>query len=42
MDNVQNCDEKKTKINSVAWIRERIIPTERPPFVGEVSANFCC
>jgi hypothetical protein len=27
--------------NSVAWVRERIIPTERPPLVGEVSANFC-
>jgi hypothetical protein len=28
--------------NSVAWVRERTIPTERPPFVTEVSANFCC
>jgi hypothetical protein len=27
--------------NSVALVRERTIPTERPPFVGEVSANFC-
>jgi hypothetical protein len=27
--------------NSVALVRERIIPTERPPLVGEVSANFC-
>jgi hypothetical protein len=26
--------------NSVAWARERIIPTEQPPLVGEVSANF--
>jgi hypothetical protein len=26
--------------NSVAWVRERIIPIERPPFVGEVSVNF--
>jgi hypothetical protein len=25
----------------MAWVRERTIPTERPPFVGEVSANFC-
>jgi hypothetical protein len=25
--------------NSVAWVRERTIPTERPPIVGEVSAN---
>ena len=29
------------KLNSVALIRERTIPTERPPPVGEVSANFC-
>jgi hypothetical protein len=27
--------------NSVALVRERTIPTERPPFVGEVNANFC-
>jgi hypothetical protein len=27
--------------NSVAWVRERNIPTERPPLVGEVSANLC-
>jgi hypothetical protein len=26
--------------NSVALFRERTIPTERPPHVGEVSANF--
>jgi hypothetical protein len=25
----------------VALVRERTIPTERPPPVGEVSANFC-
>jgi hypothetical protein len=25
----------------VAWVRKRTIPTERPPLVGEVSANFC-
>jgi hypothetical protein len=31
----------KTKLNSVAWVRERTRPTERPPPVGEVSANFC-
>ena len=28
-------------INSVALVREGTIPTERPPSVGEVSANFC-
>ena len=27
--------------NSVALVRKRSIPTERPPPVGEVSANFC-
>jgi hypothetical protein len=27
--------------NSVAVARKRTIPTERPPLVGEVSANFC-
>ena len=26
---------------SVALVRERTIPTERPPPFGEVSANFC-
>jgi hypothetical protein len=26
--------------NSMALVRERTIPTERPPPVGEVSANF--
>jgi hypothetical protein len=31
----------KTKIlNSVASVRERTIPTERPPLFGEVSAIF--
>ena len=28
--------------NSVALVRERTIPTERPPPVGEVIANFTC
>jgi hypothetical protein len=31
----------KLKLNSMALVRERTIPTERPPPVGEVSANFC-
>jgi hypothetical protein len=30
----------KLKLNSVACVRERTIPTERPPFVVEVSANL--
>ena len=29
-----------TKLNSMALVRERTIPTERPPPVGEVGANF--
>jgi hypothetical protein len=29
-----------TKKNSVDLVRRRCIPTERPPLVGEVSANF--
>jgi hypothetical protein len=33
--------QHKLKLNSVALVRERTIPTERPPPVGEVSANFC-
>jgi uncharacterized caspase-like protein len=28
------------KKNTTVCVRERTIPTERPPFVGEVSANF--
>jgi hypothetical protein len=31
----------KTKLNFMVWVRERTIPTERPPLVGEVIANFC-
>jgi hypothetical protein len=27
--------------NSRAFLRERTIPTERPPLVGEISADFC-
>jgi hypothetical protein len=33
--------KEKQLTNSVALVRERTIPTERPPHVGEVSANFC-
>jgi hypothetical protein len=29
----------KTKLNSMVWVREWTIPTERPPLVGEVIAN---
>jgi hypothetical protein len=31
----------KKNLKSVALARKRTIPTERPPLVGEVSANFC-
>jgi hypothetical protein len=27
--------------NSMVWVRERTIPTDRPPLVGEVIANLC-
>jgi hypothetical protein len=36
-----NLDKKPKKENAVASVRERTIPIERPPLVGEVSANFC-
>jgi hypothetical protein len=32
--------QNKKKTNSGALIRQRTISTERPPLVGEVSANF--
>jgi hypothetical protein len=42
---VLDCQRKsniQTKtLNSMALVRERTIPTGRPPPVGEVSANFC-
>jgi hypothetical protein len=31
----------KTKLNSVALVPKRTIPTEQPPLIGEVSANLC-
>jgi hypothetical protein len=31
----------KLKRNSLAWVRERTVPNERPPLVGKVSTNFC-
>jgi hypothetical protein len=34
-------DQVTKKLNSMVWVRERTIPTERPPLVGEVIANFC-
>jgi hypothetical protein len=35
------CCCSKLKHNSVAWVCKRIIPTERPPLVGEGSVNLC-
>jgi hypothetical protein len=32
--------KKKKQANSVAWVRERIMPTELQPLVGEISANI--
>jgi len=37
---VYTCNEGKKKKNSVALVCERTIPTESPPPVGEVGANF--
>jgi hypothetical protein len=37
---LQNLSSEAKK-NSVVWVRERTIPTERPPLAGEVRANFC-
>jgi hypothetical protein len=36
-----NTKKLKKKLNSMVWVRERTIPTERPPLVGEVIANLC-
>jgi hypothetical protein len=36
-----NEQESKTKLNSMVRVSEQTIPTERPPLVGEVIANFC-
>jgi hypothetical protein len=36
-----DANQKTKKLNSVAVVRKRTIPTERPPLVGEVSANLC-
>ena len=42
VDNIRmDLQEVGCGYNSVALVRTRTIPTERPPPVGEVSANFC-
>jgi hypothetical protein len=33
--------EVELRINSVALVRKRTIPTEQPLLVSKVSANFC-
>jgi hypothetical protein len=38
---VHRASDVKLKLNSVALVRKRTIPTERAPLVGEVSAKFC-
>jgi hypothetical protein len=35
------CPRYTQQTNSMVWVRERTIPTEWPPLVGEVIANFC-
>jgi hypothetical protein len=37
---LSNHMHKIFKQNSGALVRQRTIPTERPPLVGEVNANF--
>jgi hypothetical protein len=32
---------QKQKRNSVASVHKRTVPTEQPPLIGEVIANFC-
>jgi hypothetical protein len=38
---VPNEVHKTKKKNSMVWVSERTMPTERPPYVVEVIANFC-
>jgi hypothetical protein len=35
-----NSRQQTNKTNCVALVRKRTLPTEWPPLVGEVSANF--
>jgi hypothetical protein len=37
----KGCLKTKLKLNSVAQVPGRTIPTERPQLVGEVSAKLC-
>jgi hypothetical protein len=40
-NNIRERWARHNKKNSMVWVRERTIPAERPPLVGEVNANFC-
>jgi hypothetical protein len=40
-DRRKSAEVTQFQLNSVDWLQERTTPTERPPIVGEVSANFC-
>jgi hypothetical protein len=38
---VPNVSPRLIKLNSMVWVRERTTPTEQPPHIGELIANFC-
>jgi hypothetical protein len=40
LDKIQEVSVHRKKKNSMVWVREQTIPTERPPLVGEAFANF--
>jgi hypothetical protein len=40
-ETVSEDKKKNTKLISVALVLKQTMPTERPPLVGEVSADFC-
>jgi hypothetical protein len=40
-NNNNNTNNNESKNKSKALVCQASIPTERPPLVGEVSANFC-
>jgi hypothetical protein len=41
IENIQNKKQQTRTTKCVALVRKQTMPTERPPLVGEVSANFC-
>jgi hypothetical protein len=41
IDGLDTMLQNKKQTTSVALARERTVPTEWAPLVGEVSANFC-